>query len=86
MKFFAGSGVVSQQLTRFELWSVIIGEGTHEIHVLSNTDLIQVTKGPATEWSKACAKDQSNVTNDRIRDNFILQALGGLIDKTVLIE
>jgi hypothetical protein len=86
MKLFIGRGVVLQQLARFKLRSILVGKAIHEIHVLSDTDLVQVTERSATEGSKARTKDQPNVTDNGIRDNFVLQALGGLIDKTVVIE
>ena len=82
MKLLVGRGVVFQQLTWLELASVLLSEAVHEINVLSDADLVEVTEGPTAERRKTDTKDQTNITNDRISDDFIFQALGSFVNET----
>jgi hypothetical protein len=83
MKLLVGSGIVLEELTRLKLRSVLVDKSIHSVNVLSNAHLVQVSKGSAAEWCKAGTKDQANITNDGIGNDFVFQALGGFVDKSV---
>jgi hypothetical protein len=85
VKLLSSSGVILQQLTGLELRSVLVGEAIHHIDIISNADLIEITERATTERSKPGSKDETNVSDDRILDNTVLQALGGLIDESVQV-
>ena len=82
MKLFTRTSMILQQLTRFKLRTIFLGQSVHRIDILRDADLVQVSKGAATERSKARTKDQSNITDYGVGNDTIFQTFGGFVDKS----
>jgi hypothetical protein len=84
MKLLARCSIVLQQMTRFKLRTVLVGKAIHRVDVSGDASLVQVTERAASEVGcKACSEDKHNVSDDRIINDTILQAFGGLVHKSI---
>ncbi len=81
VELLSACGMVFQQLTRFELWSVLLGESIHQGHVVAHTILVKITERSATEGCKARAEHKANVAHNWIGNDLIFKTLGSFVDK-----
>mmetsp|Transcript_8886 Transcript_8886/g.13082 ORF Transcript_8886/g.13082 Transcript_8886/m.13082 type:complete len:204 (-) Transcript_8886:1971-2582(-) len=82
MKLFTRSSMILQQLTRLKLRSVLSRKTFHHTHILIRPVGIEISERTARKGSKPSSKHQTNITNDWICNNAILQTFHGLVDET----
>ena len=81
MEFLARSGIVLEQLTGFELGSVCVGKSIHEANVVVNANGVKIAEWSTSEGGEASAKDEADITSDRISNDLVLQTFGRLVHK-----
>jgi hypothetical protein len=86
VKLSPGGGVIFQQLTRFKLRTIRVSQPVHHVDISGDAHLVQETKGTTSERCKAGTEDQSNVANNRVGNDTVLQAFCRFVDKPEAIS
>ena len=81
MELLVGTRVLFQHVAGFKLYTILVGETHHHVHITCHTDLVEIPEWPAAEWGEACSKDQANVADDWVLNDFVLEALDGFVDE-----
>ena len=83
MELLSALGHVLHELARFKLGAVFLCKSLHHTDVVINPNGVEVAEGSSTEGRKTSAKNQSDISNDRVGDDLILEAHDSLVHEPV---